>query len=806
MWIANNIFEVRSSEDEERLVKDLFRSYNKLIRPVMNKTDHMIVKFGMALIQLINVNELEQVLKTNVWLRLIWYDYQLIWDPSDYGNIKNIRISYHKIWTPDIVLFNNADGKYEVSTKCNLVLHHDGQVLWVPPSIYKSTCIMDVRYFPFDQQFCDMKFGSWTFNGDEVGLAFYDDKDYVDLNDYSISGTWDIINVQGSLNVRNRSLGRERPTKTDITFHLHIRRKSLFYTVNLLAPCIMMSFMSVMVFYLPPDGNEKITLGISILLAIVLFQLVVAKILPPTSVCIPLISIYLLFTFIVNLICVLFTLIIVNWNFREGSIQPIPSFIRSLFVECLPKYVGMKRPTMLRPSQSKNLLKSLSSSRFNAATSISQENIIDEGDIKGCCKKFSLTFWWPGRRKSAKRSYAKEIIKPYSPSMPSTLPQIKKGIKSESQITIYDKFERSHSSNICSSSVEADRNYLNYALVHDERPTNQKLQMMRASRQQREMVYHDKNNCSNKSYINTQDGITPSTHSVVSFKERCVISQNDPSANFRIQLTHTLRKSETNIKQAKDNIYPPPKFTPTKLKADSQKNIFRGSDKNLRSFKYDEGGIIDDDYLIKLQMTRKREKEREMLSAQNIGNRYLQGQFDAAIPMREGNAPGEPVQPTRRRKKDMVLKSSTESAEDSLYHQQNKEIKRQKISFDISTNDSNSTSSNSNKIEHKEKGKYGDRKDQSHSRALDCELRERMIQSVAKNVTFIANHIRKEDESAIEKEDWKYIAIVIDRLLLYIFVIVSLAGTIGIIISAPHIFEFVDQAERIQFLTGKRAE
>jgi hypothetical protein len=43
------------SEDEERLVRDLFRGYNKLIRPVQNMTDTVNVKFGLAFVQLINV-------------------------------------------------------------------------------------------------------------------------------------------------------------------------------------------------------------------------------------------------------------------------------------------------------------------------------------------------------------------------------------------------------------------------------------------------------------------------------------------------------------------------------------------------------------------------------------------------------------------------------------------------------------------------------------------------------------------------------------------------------------------------------
>ncbi|KAF4528356.1 hypothetical protein B566_EDAN006613, partial [Ephemera danica] len=58
------------SEDEERLVRDLFRGYNKLIRPVQNMTQKVDVRFGLAFVQLINVNEKNQIMKSNVWLRL----------------------------------------------------------------------------------------------------------------------------------------------------------------------------------------------------------------------------------------------------------------------------------------------------------------------------------------------------------------------------------------------------------------------------------------------------------------------------------------------------------------------------------------------------------------------------------------------------------------------------------------------------------------------------------------------------------------------------------------------------------------
>ena len=48
----------------------------------------------------------------------------------------------------------------------------------------------------------------------------------------------------------------------DIIFTLKLRRKTLFYTVNLIIPCVGISFLSVLVFYLPSDSGEKVSLYI----------------------------------------------------------------------------------------------------------------------------------------------------------------------------------------------------------------------------------------------------------------------------------------------------------------------------------------------------------------------------------------------------------------------------------------------------------------------------------------------------------------------------------------------------------------
>ncbi|CAP30163.2 Protein CBR-ACR-3 [Caenorhabditis briggsae] len=281
---------------EERLLSYIFDGYNSLIRPVLNASSPPIeVFFSLAFVLLINVDEKNQIMQTNVWPTMKWNDYQMQWDPREFDGIKTIRVPPDKVWLPDIVLFNNADGNYLVSFYSNVVVEHTGDMLWVPPAVYKSSCLIDVEFFPFDEQVCSLTFGSWTFRKDELQLSYLSGKRHVELNDYLPSGVWDLMDAPGLL-IDERS---------KISYQIKIRRKALFYTVILIMPTVLMAFLSMMVFYLPAESSEKITLAISILLALVVFLLVVSKILPPTSSTIPLMAKYLLMTFIMNMITIM---------------------------------------------------------------------------------------------------------------------------------------------------------------------------------------------------------------------------------------------------------------------------------------------------------------------------------------------------------------------------------------------------------------------------------------------------------------------------------------------------------------------
>ncbi|KAI7799476.1 putative neuronal acetylcholine receptor subunit alpha-2 [Triplophysa rosa] len=328
------------SHAEDELFKKLFESYNKWSRPVPKTSDVVIVKFGLSIAQLIDVDEKNQMMTTNVWLKQEWNDYKLRWKPSDYDNVTSIRVPSELIWVPDIVLYNNADGEFAVTHMTKAHLFYTGKVRWVPPAIYKSSCSIDVTFFPFDQQNCKMKFGSWTYDKAKIDLERIENT--VDLKDYWESGEWAIINAVGTYNTKKYDCCHE--IYPDITYFFIIRRLPLFYTINLIIPCLLISCLTVLVFYLPSDCGEKITLCISVLLSLTVFLLLITEIIPSTSLVIPLIGEYLLFTMIFVTLSIVITVFVLNVHHRSPSTHKMPRWVHSVFLDLIPRWLFMRRP------------------------------------------------------------------------------------------------------------------------------------------------------------------------------------------------------------------------------------------------------------------------------------------------------------------------------------------------------------------------------------------------------------------------------------------------------------------------------
>jgi len=335
--------------DAKRLYDDLLSNYNRLIRPVANNTDKITVKMGLKLSQLVDLDLKNQILTTNLWVETEWSDDKLQWDPEEYGGVEEIYVPSEIIWLPDIILYNNADGNYHLTTMTKATLFHHGLVKWEPPAIFKSSCDIDVRYFPFDEQTCWLKFGSWTFDGFQIDLVHIHavpDSEHVeqgiDLTEYYINVEWDILRVPAERHVKVYPCCPE--PYPDIFFYLKIRRKPLFYIVNLIIPCVGIFYLSILVFYLPAQSGEKTALAIAILVSQTLYFTLVIEVIPATSLTLPLLGRYLLFSMVLIAVSVCLATIVLNLHYRKPSTHRMPGWVRTVLIQKMPGILLMRVP------------------------------------------------------------------------------------------------------------------------------------------------------------------------------------------------------------------------------------------------------------------------------------------------------------------------------------------------------------------------------------------------------------------------------------------------------------------------------
>uniref|UniRef100_A0A0K0E465 Acetylcholine receptor subunit alpha-type acr-16 n=1 Tax=Strongyloides stercoralis TaxID=6248 RepID=A0A0K0E465_STRER len=331
---------------EERLFKNLMDNLNPMERPVANSSEAVVVKMRFFLQQIMDVDEKNQVVQVNAWIRYIWSDYKLKWNPEEYDNITDIRFNGNtdSIWKPDILLYNSVDEDFDTTYKSNFVVYSNGEITWIPPGILKFSCKIDVTYFPFDNIFCSLKFGSWTYHGLDLELQIDTDDPtathQMDLSDYVANGEWILVGTPAAREITYYSCCPE-PYPT-IIFSLHLRRRTMYYSFNLLIPALLITSLSIFGFTLPPDAGEKINLQITILLSEMLFLSMVAEV-TPLSEEIPLIGIFFSACMLVISASVVFTVVVLNLHFRNADSHFMSPFIKKIFLNFLPWLFMMRR-------------------------------------------------------------------------------------------------------------------------------------------------------------------------------------------------------------------------------------------------------------------------------------------------------------------------------------------------------------------------------------------------------------------------------------------------------------------------------
>ena len=127
---------------------------------------------------------------------------------NEYGNI--LPFSYHVYIMCSCV--NSADEDIDSKFPSNVVVYADGLCIWVPLGLFISSCAIDIRWFPFDDQKCRMKFGSWTYDLGSINMSLKTDgAGPVDLDTYQESGEWKLVGEFLARSLQNKCSSELQP-------------------------------------------------------------------------------------------------------------------------------------------------------------------------------------------------------------------------------------------------------------------------------------------------------------------------------------------------------------------------------------------------------------------------------------------------------------------------------------------------------------------------------------------------------------------------------------------------------------------
>lgn len=226
--------------------------------------------------------------------------------------------------------------------KTRVIIDYDGINAWYSPASFRSTCPIDVTHFPFDKQTCTMKFGSWTF--EVVDLDIHADVSPLHSTQYVKSAEWDLLAASKKRNVQ-RYACCDYPF-SDVTIEFVFKRKPLFYIFNLIVPCMIIMSMVLLGFFLPPESGERITLSITVLLAMAVFLQLAAENLPRNSENVPVMGIFYITVMIEVASSLVATCYILHIHHRNSgtALVPVPGWVKVYMLNKLGKCLGVKKP------------------------------------------------------------------------------------------------------------------------------------------------------------------------------------------------------------------------------------------------------------------------------------------------------------------------------------------------------------------------------------------------------------------------------------------------------------------------------
>ncbi|KAJ8026585.1 Neuronal acetylcholine receptor subunit alpha-9 [Holothuria leucospilota] len=338
------VTQARFSRNLEERVRDylLHENYTRRDRPVLDSSRTVHVTMRLQTYAMLDLNERDEVLTTASWLNVMWKDERLTWNPAEFGGLNIVVMHPDEIWMPKIFLSNSFNkDSLEVTSpeKGSIILTSEGIVDFGSPLVQSTHCPLNVRYFPFDTQICPFLFSPVNQYYEHMYLSA--DKAFFGSTASNLE--WNLLNESIAnllYNFSNHLIDGNVSTYSGAVICLYLQRNPNHYIYTIIIPSTMMCVMAFATFLAPPDSGERISLGVSMVLGLTVFQLLISDTLPVSDKESPVLGIYLTINFALACLTVPLSLININVAYSYRKLKIVEHVrMKKLLFECLPYYL-----------------------------------------------------------------------------------------------------------------------------------------------------------------------------------------------------------------------------------------------------------------------------------------------------------------------------------------------------------------------------------------------------------------------------------------------------------------------------------
>ena len=283
----------------------------------------------------------KQVLGLNLWVGLRWRDELIDWDPADYGDVETITVAASDVWLPQFIVQNSAEDDQRVLRHLEhdvVRLNSSGHLHLVHQDRYTAVCGMNFKYYPFDEQTCEVKVTSWSYDISRLDMTL--ESYSADTSRFAYNTGWGLVSFSAAKTTQQDRSGRIYPC---VIYSMKIRRRPIMPIFYLILPNILINVTAIMSFILPCDSSERCSLGITIYLSMVIYLLLFESLIPVSDV-LPLIVSYISVSLVMVASSQVLTIIVLrlHHNGTHDNERTVPHWVRHYVMHGLAHVVFMQ--------------------------------------------------------------------------------------------------------------------------------------------------------------------------------------------------------------------------------------------------------------------------------------------------------------------------------------------------------------------------------------------------------------------------------------------------------------------------------